>query len=121
MVRLWETIQFWKKKSMNRYEEGRDFRLFMYGDGSVTAIELLLDEYKHVCYHYHQARIVEEDGFAKLQYGYTILHPGNYDIDVLNSDENFFIIMGDILSEILLKKLEDEQTRTDNPEEPDLQ
>jgi hypothetical protein len=120
MVRLWERILFWKKP-MNRYEEGRDFRLFMYGDGSVTAVELLVDGYEGICYHYHQARIVEEEGIAKLQYGYTILHSGNHDMDVLNSDEKFFTIMGDILSEILLKKLENEQTGTDNPQEPDLQ
>jgi hypothetical protein len=29
--------------------------------------------------------------------------------------------MGEILEDILLKKLENEQTRTDNPEESDIQ
>jgi hypothetical protein len=106
---------------MNKYSEGKDYRFYAVGDGSVTGVELLIDEYEGVCYHYHQARIVEENGIAKLQFGYTILYSGKYDIDVLNSDEELFIIMGEILEDILLKKLENEQTRTDNPEESDIQ
>jgi len=121
MGTLWEKLQFWKKLPMKKYSEGKDYRFYQVGDGSVTGIELLIDGYDGVCYHYHQARIVEEDDVAKLQFGYTILYSGKYDIDVLNSDEKLFIIMGKILEDILLKKLENEQTRTDNPEESDIQ
>jgi hypothetical protein len=121
MGTLWEKIQFWKKLPMNKYSEGKDYRFYAVGDGSVTGVELLIDGYEGVCYHYHQARIVEENGIAKLQFGYTLLYSGKYDIDVLNSDEELFIIMGEILEDILLKKLENEQTRTDNPEESDIQ
>ena len=119
---LWRKIQFWKKPQMNQYEVNFDFKLIDNEEKQVTMIELMIPEYKGVLYHYHQARIVEEEGQARLQYGYTILNSGEHDIDVLNSDEKFFMIMGDILQVILLKKIEyDEQTGNDNSQEFTLQ
>jgi hypothetical protein len=107
---------------MHPYEINFDFRLIDDDEKQITIIELMIPEYQGVRYHYHQARIVEEEGLARLQYGYTILYAGKYDIDVLNSDEKFFTIMGDILQVILLKKIEhDEQTGNDNSQEFTLQ
>jgi hypothetical protein len=118
---LWEKIQFWKK-NRNMYKENVDFVLHHLEEQNLTTVEILLQEYKGVKYHYLQARIVEDEGLARLQYGYTILESGEHDIDDLNSDEEFFIIMGDILQEILLKQIEyDEQTGTNNTQKFDLQ
>ena len=118
---LWEKILFWKKKP-RMYKQDVDFVLHHIEEQNVTIVEVLIEPYKGVKYHYHQARIVEEEGLARLQYGYTILYAGKYDIDVLNSDEKFFTIMGDILQVILLKKIEhDEQTGNDNSQEFTLQ
>jgi hypothetical protein len=105
------------------YEIDKDFKVFdiMDGDNKVTAVELMIEDYENVIYRYHQARVVEDQGVARLQYGYTILDSGNKDIDVLNSDEKFFTIMGDILQVILIQKIENEQTRTDYSEEPNSQ
>ena len=58
-----------------------------------------------------------EGGVARLSFGYTIVSPGNHDIDGLNKNENFHTIMGDILTEILIAKAEDEQIRTDYSKE----
>ena len=111
---LWEKIQFWKKNP-RMYKQDLDFVLHHLEEQNLTIVEILLQEYKGVKYHYLQARIIEDEGIARLQYGYTILEPGEHDIDDLNSDEEFFIIMGDILQEILLKQIEhDEQTGTNN-------
>jgi len=57
---------------------------------------------------------------AKLQFGFTIVHPGEYDIDDLTKDEELHTIMGDILTELIMTNKYNEQTRTDNTQEPDL-
>ena len=58
---------------------------------------------------------------AVLQFSYTTLHPGEYDIDELQNDQDFVTLMGDILTEIMLAKVDNESTRTNNPQELDLQ
>ena len=75
--------------------------------------------YEEVLYHYHKAKVVEEGEFARLQFGYTIVHPGNSDIDELTKDEKLHTIMGDVLTSILTAQA-NEQIRTDNSEEFNL-
>ena len=96
--------------------DGDDFE-----DAPVTAIGLLMEEYKGVLYHYHKARVVEEGEGARLQFGYTILNSGKYDIDDLTKDEKFHTIMGEILSDIIMAQQQDEQTRINNFKESNLQ
>jgi hypothetical protein len=104
------------------YKEGVDYNFIDVPDTDLTAIELSIKNYEGVVYHYHKARINEEGGVARLQFGYTILHPGNHDIDDLNSSEEYHTIMGDILTILLMSKAkEDESFRDNNPEEFDLQ
>jgi hypothetical protein len=120
MAALWETLRFWKKSEM--YKQDVDFRFKDMEDSEITSIELLMKNYEGVKYYYHKARVVEDNGVARLQFGYTVYDSGKHDIDVLNSDEEFHIIMGDILSNILVSKAkEDESFRNNNPEKPDLQ
>jgi hypothetical protein len=115
MVTLWEKMLLWSQKKPRMYKQDVDFVLHHIEEQNLTIVELLIEPYKGVQYHYLQARIVEDEGLARLQYGYTLLEPGEHDIDDLNSDEEFFIVMGDILQEILLKQIEhDEQTGTNN-------
>ena len=52
----------------------------------------------------------------KEVFDFVILHPGEHEMAVLEQDQNFVTIMGDILTELLLKKFEDE-TGTNNPKE----
>ena len=119
MEALWDKLQFWKKRKM--LKEGVDYAFFDFNNSEITGITLLIEEFDGVVYHYNKARIVEEGEIARLQFGYTIVHPGKYDVDDLNSNEKFHIIMGDILTEILTKKANDEQTRTNYSEEFDSQ
>jgi hypothetical protein len=116
----WVMSNLFRKKP-RVYKEEKDYHFIDFKDSDITGVELLVDEYKGVIYHYHSARVVEEGELARLQFGYTIVHSGEHDIDVLNSDEKLHIIMGDILTQILLAKEKDEQIRTDNSQKLDLQ
>ena len=114
----WVTNLF-RMKNPKMYQINFDYRLEDVDtpSGKKTLIHLLIPEYRDVEYFYHGARIVEEEGLARLQYAYTIVSSGKH---VLNSDEKLFTIMGDILQQIILKKIEHEQTGKDNTEELDL-
>jgi hypothetical protein len=102
--------------------EGKDYTFINFKDTDITGIQIIAGEYQGVVYHYQKARVVEEGELARLQFGFTIVHPGKHDIDLLQKDENFVTIMGDILTQILMNKAKaDEQIRTDNSEEFDLQ
>jgi hypothetical protein len=101
-------------------EEGVDFKFIDLNDSELTGVAIIKGEYEGVLFHYHKVRIVEEGALARLQFGYTIVHPGTHDIDVLTADENLHTMMGDILSSILMAK-SNEQIRTNDSEEPNLQ
>ena len=62
---------------------------------------------------------MEEGELARLQFGYTIVHPGNHNIDDLTNDEQLHTIMGDILTNILTAQ-SNEQIRTDYSKELNL-
>jgi hypothetical protein len=105
---------------MKKYKEDIDYKFVDFKDSDLTGIELLTENYKGVLYHYHKARVVEEGELAKLQFGFTIVHPGEYDIDDLTKDEELHTIMGDILTELIMTNKYNEQTRTNDTQEPDL-
>jgi len=110
---------------MSKYTEGVDYQYVnpdneVVEDESITAIGLLMEEYKGVLYHYHKARVVQEGEVARLQFGYTILYPGEHDIDDLTKDEKLHTIMGDILSDIIMAQ-KNEQIRTDNSQKLNIQ
>ena len=123
METLWEKLLFWKKKSPKMLEQGVDFHYvdldLVDSEGQLTGIGLAIKGYEGVLYHYQKARVVEEGEFARLQFGYTIIHPGEHDIDVLTNDENLHTIMGDILTSILTAQA-NEQIRTDYSKELNL-
>ena len=101
-------------------EEGKDFHYINFNNTDITGIELLMPEFRGVIYHYDQAGISEEGEIARLKFGYTVVHPGEHDIDDLNSNEKFHTIMGDLLTQILMAKIEDE-TRNQYSEKLNIQ
>jgi hypothetical protein len=104
------------------YKEDIDYKFIDIEDTDLTAVELLMDNYEGVVYHYHKARIKEEGGVARLQFGYTLLESGKYDIDELNTSEEFHTIMGDILTILLMSKAKDDESfRNNNTEKFNLQ
>jgi hypothetical protein len=116
---LWAMSSIFRKKP-RVYREKIDYDFIDIEDTDASAIVLHVENYEDVMYQYHQARVVEEGVLAKLQFGYTIINSGKHDIDVLNSDENFHTIMGDILTTLLMSNIND-SIRADNSEKLDLQ
>jgi len=96
-----------KKKML---EEGVDFRFLDFKDSDITGIELLIPEYLGVVFHFGKVKIIEEEGTAKVKFGYTLVYPGDlWDIDELNKNSEFHNIMGEVLNYILMtqSKLEE--------------
>jgi len=102
-------------------EENVDFRFVDFKDSDITGIELLVDQFNGVVYHYTNAAVAEEDGQAKLKFGYVLVHPADHDIDDLQQNPEFHKIMGDLLTYIITLKMEHNETRNDNNQKPYLQ
>jgi hypothetical protein len=103
-------------------EEGKDFIFVDSDDKLITGIKIISGEYAGVLYHYLKVRVVEEKDVGKLEFGYTIIDPGDKDVDDLTKDSEFHIIMGELLTQFLLLKIqEDEQIRKINSQKSSLQ
>ena len=88
METLWEKVTqfFYKKKKMPI--EGKDYRFIDFTNSDITGIQILQGEFAGVVYHYGKARVQEAGEFAKLQFGYTLVHSGEHDIDELQTTKN---------------------------------
>jgi hypothetical protein len=117
MAALWEKIAWWKKPKM--LEEDKDYHFINFNNSDVTGVELLVPEFQGVIFCYHKAGVVEEGSGARLKFSYTIVFPGEHDIDDLNSNEKFHTIMGDLLTQLLMAKIDDE-TRNNDSEKFDI-
>ena len=121
METLWEKLRFWKKFSKTKtLEEGVDFKLHDIEDSDLTAIHVIRGKFKDVIYYYKGAKIVEEGVMAKLQFGYEIYNYGTFTEEFLTRSEEFNTLMGDILTQLILKEDVYGQTRTIDTEEFDL-
>ena len=110
-------MKFWKKMRMKP-----KYKLTHSEEENITFVEVLTDEYEGVVYFYKKARVIEENNLAKLEFSYEIVDSGRNSMKSLLSDENFSILMGEILNEILLKQIEhDEQTGKNNTQKFDPQ
>jgi hypothetical protein len=103
-----------------KYQINKDYQYIQSDDDRITGIGILKGRYAGVLYHYGKAQIVEDDGFAKLIFDYTIIHAPYLSIDALRKDEEFHAMIGDILTQILLEKT-NEKTRNNDSEELDIQ
>ena len=102
------------------YEHNKDYEFFDFTDENEavkTGIKILEGKYKDVSYSYGlvSAEEVEETNEAKLSFQYMLLTSPLYKFDELRIDEEFRKLMGDILSDIILKSKflendEDEKT-----------
>ena len=100
--------------------EDKDFKFIDFTNSEITGLQILEGEYAGVVYHYGKVRVVPQGEMGVLQFGYTVVNPGKHDIDDLTKDDNLHTIMGDILT-TLLETQANEQTRTDNNQEFDIQ
>ena len=118
MEKLWNLILSWK--SQKKYELDVDYKLVDFPDTDLTGIEILKDPYSGVVYYYTNANVAEQGMMATLKFGYMIVNPGKYTPSVLESDEKFVTMMGDILSEIILMDGQFESPRKFYSEESNL-
>lgn len=93
--------------------ENEDFRYIDFKDSQITGIQLITPrKFNEVVYHYGKVRVLENENEseAKIEFTYTIVHPGNseYDIDELNENEELHDIMGRILNSILWARIQEE-------------
>tara|TARA_R110000868_G_scaffold98611_6_gene271494 strand:- start:1042 stop:1380 length:339 start_codon:yes stop_codon:yes gene_type:complete len=107
------------RKTKKVPKEGEDYKFIDFTNSDITGIMVLKGEYSGVVYHYGKVRVKEQGEFATLEFGFTLVNSGKHDIDLLQKDEEFVTIMGDILSEILTKS-DNEPIRKDDSEEFDL-
>lgn len=103
---------FWKKPMKPQYR----FQHSPYDDA--TWVEITDGKYKSVVFSFGMVKFQNDFGMPKLSFNYNILHSGEYDLDTLQNSEEFVTLIGDILTDIII---ENEPTRTDDTEEPDLQ
>ena len=119
MVALWEKLTQFFSKRKKMPLEGVDYRFIDFTDSELTGIQVIRGEYAGVVYHYGKVRVKEQGEMGVLEFNYTLVNPGKHDIDLLQKDEGFVTIMGDILTEILTKQA-NETIRKDDSEEFDL-
>jgi hypothetical protein len=100
-------ILFWKKTSKTP-EENVDYRFVNFVNSDITGIQILVDEYKDIVYHYNQVAVKEQGEFATLEFNYTLVPIDDKDLSYLESDEKFKTLLGDILSSILTQKADNE-------------
>ena len=111
MEALWEKLLFWKKPKKVEYR----FQQSPWDDS--TWVEITSGKYTGVVFSYGHVKIDYEIGVPKLTFNYNIISFGNLDTNSLKDNQEFVIIIGDILTEIII---ENEQTRNNDIEEPSL-
>lgn len=92
---------------MNIYEEGVHYSFVPY-DSQYASIKLLDGEYEGTTYMYGNVNFEEKDDELYMSFNYEILD-SDLDKTILENDEDFKQYIGDILSSIMIKKLEQEK------------
>jgi len=101
------------------YKEEVDYQFIPSDDEQITGIGILKGKYAGVLYHYGKARVVEEGEFARLYFDYTIEHTPNFTVHDLTIDQEFHTMIGDILTDILMKQ-SNETIRNNDTKEFDI-
>jgi hypothetical protein len=118
IVAFLDKMTFWKRKQVG-YKEEVDYQFIPSDDEQITGIGILKGKYAGVLYHYGKARVVEEGEFARLYFDYTIEHTPNFTVHDLTIDSEFHTMIGDILTDILMKQ-SNETIRNDDTKEFDI-
>lgn len=92
------------------FEENIDYSFVELEDVDVSAIKLLKGKYQDVIYCYGHASVNEEGVAARLSFDYIVIDPGKYTVEQLTQDEEFHIMIGDILVEMIAVEGKNEQT-----------
>jgi hypothetical protein len=98
METLWKKLLFWK--NLKKF----DYRLQNSPWDDSTWVEITSGKYSGVIFSYGYVRLEDvEIGVPRLKFNYNIIESGKFSKDDLTNDEEFVIIMGDILTEVIIK------------------
>jgi hypothetical protein len=111
-------IKIQPKSPKKKFNEFIDYEFIYLPDEESTAVELTSGAFSSVIFQYFNVKLLEEGENPKLKFQYDIIDSGTHDMDDLKNSQEFVTILGDLLTELII---DNEQTRTDNPKEPDLQ
>ena len=111
-------MTFQSKLPQKKFKEFIDYEFIYLPDEESTAVELTSGTFSSVIFQYFNVKFLEEGEQPKLKFQYDIIDSGTHDMDDLKNSQEFVTILGDLLTELII---DNEQTRTDNPKEPDLQ
>lgn len=106
MGTFWETILSklkLRKKKFETYKENVDFAVVPFND-DMMAIQLLLPSYINVIICYGKVHLEENGGLFVLHFDYDIIDPAEHTPEKLKEDHLFHVVLGDILTELMLKK-----------------
>lgn len=102
-----------------KYKEDVDYKFIPSDDEQITGIGILKGKYAGVLYHYGKAKVMEEGEFARLYFDYTIEFTPTISVHDLQIDSEFHTMIGDILTDILIKE-SNETIRNDDIKEFDI-
>lgn len=69
-----------------------------------TWVEITSGKYSGVVFSFGMVKFTQELGLPKLDFSYTILYSGQFDKEELEKDYDFTTVMGDILTDIIIKE-----------------
>ena len=98
MAAFWTKIQFWKKNKTPKYR----FQNAPMDDA--TWVEITSGEFAGVVFSFGMVKFSQEIGLPKLDFSYTILYSANHIKEELERNDNFITVMGDILTDIIIKE-----------------
>lgn len=122
MEAFWKKILFWKNWTKPKTpEEGVDYEFQPIDDSDLIGIKLLKNPYQDIFYYYGTVKMQEQGALASLYFEYRLLNVDSDKEQSLQNDEKFVKLLGDILTEIIIKETAyNEQARKNNTEEFDI-
>lgn len=82
---------------------------------------ILNGKYQNITVTYSQTQFFEDEGFARLKFNYNIIDSSSFTSEQLTDNQDFVIILGDILQDYILVKAKNLETiRNRHSEEFDL-
>jgi hypothetical protein len=69
-----------------------------------TWVEITSGEFAGVVFSFGMVKFSQEIGLPKLDFSYTILYSANHIKEELEQNDNFTTVMGDILTDIIIKE-----------------
>lgn len=104
---LWKIFPWIQKKNPPRPDYSVDFR------DENTYFTINTGKYKNITFVYSNTQFFENDVHPTLKFNYRIINSELYEEEYLQNQQDFVIILGDILQDFILEKARDfESTRS---------